>query len=136
MRLCAIAAVIVSLVLLSTGVFAKGEKYEVLDSQKVYYGDCASFAKPATVNADEVFPHIHEYKLIGERKLDENDPEYWVLLMKANKVFKDALKAVAVSSKHDLVAERGAIKALAPDTTIPDITHLVVAEVERKPEGR
>ena len=136
MRLSAKAAIVVTMALLYTGVHAMGGKYEVLDKQKVYYGDCTSFEKPATVAADEVFPHIHEYKLIGERKLDENDPEYWILLLKANRVFQDALKSVASSSKHDLVAERGAIKAIEKDAALPDITHLVVAEVKRKAEDR
>lgn len=118
------------------GVLAEGrESCEVLDVEKVYYGDCNSFQSPATVAMDEVFEHIHEYRLIGERKLGEEDPEYWVLLSKANKVFRAAIKTVAATGGYDLVAERGALKALAPATTIPDITALVIAQVERDSEG-
>lgn len=107
------------------------EDCEVLDAGKVYYGDCNSFSSPATVAADEVFPHIHAYKLIGERRLSEEDPEYWVLLSKANKVFRAAIKAVAATCGHDLVAERGALKPAAQNVTVPDITNLVIAEVQR-----
>ena len=136
MRLYTTIAISIGLTFLSAAALAKGGKYEVLDEGKVYYGDCSSFEKPATISVDNIFPHIHAYKLIKERNLDEKDPEYWVLLMQANKVFRDALKQVAVSKKHDLVAECGALRAVTPEVTIPDITHLVVAEVERNPEGR
>lgn len=136
MRLGLIASIAGGVLFLSiaAGAAAKDQKYEVTDKDKVYYGDCASFEAPATVVIDEVFPYIHAYRLIGERKLQENDPEYWVLLLKANEVFRNIVKQVAVASKHDLVAERGVIKATEAGAAIGDITHLVVAEVKRERE--
>ncbi len=136
MRACAVALMIFSVVSLATAALAGDQNYEVLDKSKVYYGDCASFVKPATVCVNKVFPHIREFKLVKERKLNENDPEYWVLLLQANEVFRRALKKVAESSGLDLVAERGAIRATADGKTIPDVTQLVIVEVQAIPEGR
>jgi hypothetical protein len=136
MRSVAIIAIIAGAAFLCSTSLAKGEKYEVLNEQDVYYGNASSFANPATVAVGEIFPHIRAYKLIDERKLDESNPEYWVLLKQANEVFRAAVKQVAASGDYDLVAQRGAVKAVATDVAIPDITHLVVAEVKRNSEGR
>jgi crotonobetainyl-CoA:carnitine CoA-transferase CaiB-like acyl-CoA transferase len=135
MRACAVAVAVLGVVALAVAL-AADQSYEVLDKGKVYYGDCASFDKPAVVSADRIFPHIREIRLIKERKLNENDPEYWVLLQQANEVFRQALKKVAESNNHDLVVERGAIRPTAADKTIPDVTRLVIAQVQAKPEGR
>jgi len=132
MRACEVVVAVLGVVVFGAAALANDQTYEVLDKGKVYYGDCASFDKPAVVGADEIFPHIREFKLIKERKLNENDPEYWVLLLQANEVFRKALKKVAESNNHDLVVERGAIRATAADKTIPDMTHLVIAEVQAK----
>jgi hypothetical protein len=134
MRLLKNTVLVISLLLLFSAAVAQVAKYEVLDKQKIYYGDCTSFDKPATVAIDEIFPHIYAYKLIKERKLNEKDPEYWVLLLQANEVFRKALKTVAATSKHDLIAERGVIKPEDNGTAIVDITHLVIAELQRNPE--
>ena len=123
-------------ILIASGALAEDEKYELLDKHGVYYGDCSSFENPATIAKVEIFAHIRTYKLIQERKLDENDPEYWILLVQANETFRTAVTLVAASSKYDLVAERGAIKAIADNATVSDITHLVVAEVKSNTEDR
>ena len=136
MRACAFAVMILGAAILAAAALGDDQGYEVLDKGKVYYGDCASFEKPATVSADDVFPYIREFKLIKERKLNENDPEYWVLLLQANEVFRQALKKAAESSGHDLVVERGAIRATAAGKTVPDVTQLVIVEVQANPEGR
>jgi hypothetical protein len=136
MRACVVIVTIASAAAFAAAALAAGQSYEVLDKSKVYYGDCASFAKPATVCADTIFPHIREFKLIKERKLNEDDPEYWVLLLQANEVFRRALKNVAKSSSHDLVVERGAIRTTAAGKSVPDVTNLVIAEIQANPEGR
>lgn len=136
MRAFAVAVTIFSIVTLAAAALAGGQGYEVLNKSKVYYGDCASFVKPATVRVNKVFPHIREFKLVKERKLNENDPEYWVLLLQANEVFRRALKKVAEASSFDLMAEHGAIRATEDGKTVPDVTHLVIAEVQAIPEGR
>lgn len=135
MRAYAVALAVIGTVAMAAAVFGDGQSYEVLDMSKVYYGDCASFEKPATVSADEIFPHIREFKLIKERKLSENDPEYWALLLQANEVFRQALKKAAKSGSYDLVTERGAIRASAAGKKVPDITNLVLAVIKANPEG-
>jgi hypothetical protein len=128
--------VLVGAVLLFSDMFANDRKYDVLDRQKIYYGDCASFENPALASLNQVFPYIREYRLIGERKLCEKDPEYWVLLLQANAAFRAAVARVAVSGGYDLVAGTGAVKAIDSDEPIPDVTHLVIAEVQRNPEDK
>jgi hypothetical protein len=135
MRPCAVVVAFIGTVVMAAAAFGDGQSYEVLDKSKVYYGDCASFEKPATVSVDEIFPHIREFKLIKERKLDENDPEYWVLLLQANEVFRQALKKAAEPTGYDLVVERGAIRPSAAGKKVPDITDIVVAVIQANPEG-
>jgi len=134
MRLIRIAAVFLFAAAFCASAAADGPKYDVIDKQKVYYGDCSSFSKPSTIAIDEVFPHIRSFKLIDERNLNESDPEYWVLLLRANEKFRAALKSIAAVHGLDLIAERGAIKSLGDESLLPDITNLIVAEVSRNPE--
>ncbi len=136
MRALRVTALPLAVLLLCTCLLAQDKDYEVLEAQKVYYGDCDSFESPASVVSASVFPHTKPYKLIKEKELTEKDPEYWVLLHEANKVFRHAVKAVAASFDYDLVAESGAVKPAAEDVSIPDITPFVIAQVKRNPEGQ
>lgn len=94
---------------LSSAVVADEGTYEV-DSDKVYYGSADSFTSPATVERDKVFAEITPYKRIEKEGLNEKHPRYWILLQKANDIFRKVLKKVAKDSSYDLIAENGSVK--------------------------
>ncbi|MEQ8763073.1 MAG: hypothetical protein RL885_04045 [Planctomycetota bacterium] len=83
---------------------------QVVDKKKVYFGDPDNFSRPAVISAKKIFDEIPAYKQIKEEGLDKNDPRYWTLLEKANKVFKRVVKKVAENGGYDLVAEVGSLK--------------------------
>ncbi len=86
------------------------DEVEVLNKQQVYYGDPKNFSSASVVSAKKIFDEIPAYKQIKDEGLDKNDPRYWILLEKANKVFKKVVKKAAKSGGYDLVAEVGALK--------------------------
>jgi hypothetical protein len=92
-----------------------------VDKKKVYYGKASSFKKPAEINLLTVFGAISEYT--EAKKKSEDDPDYYILLQKANDKFQKALKKAASDGGYDLVAEKGAVKA---KKTVPDITDAVI----------
>ena len=104
-------------------------KVKVLDTAGVYYGNASTSKTPSVIEAQQVFDVIPAYREIVRRGLTEDDPDYWVLLKKANKAFKAAVKRGAKKDDKDLVAEVGAIE-LTDGGAIPDITDTVVAEVD------
>lgn len=90
----------------------------------VYYGQVQGSTKPAEVVAKNVFNSIPEYKQIKEKGLKQEDPEYWILLNKANEKFYAAVKKAAEAGKHDVVVEQGSTKF---DSTPTDLTQKVIA---------
>ncbi len=91
---------------------------------QVYYGKLADAKKPAELVAKTVFAEIPEYKKIKEKGLTETDPEYWILLAKANEKFYAAVKKVGDADKYDVIVEKGTAKF---EGTPPDITQKVIA---------
>lgn len=103
--------------------------FAVADPGKVYYGDPEEFGNPATLTASTVFAKIREWREIQDRGLTSQDPEYWILLEKANRRFRRAVHRAAQAAGHDLVAEVGAV--LREDgTALPDVTEAVVAVLD------
>ncbi|MBI2930912.1 MAG: hypothetical protein HYY16_04620 [Planctomycetes bacterium] len=94
----------------------------------VYYGLVEGAQKPAEIVAARVFERISEYQEIKRRGLTKDDPEYWVLLNKANDKFYRAVKKVAEESKYDVVVEKGTVKF---DGEVPDVTQRVIDALEK-----
>ena len=90
-----------------------------VDASDVYVGDAAKWEKPAEVDADKVYAKIDEYKEIVDNKLKPGDPKYELLICKASKRFRCAVKKAAKGGSYDLVAKIGAVKGV---TGVPDIT--------------
>ncbi len=104
--------------------------YQVADPGKVYYGDPEEFENPAVLTASEVFAKIREWREIQEKGLTSQDPEYWILLEKANRKFRRAVHRAAQEAGHDLVAETGAV-AREDGAALPDVTAAVVAVLDK-----
>lgn len=90
-----------------------------VDASDVYVGDAAKWEKPAEVDADKVYAKIDEYKEIVDGKLKPGDAKYELLICKASKRFRCAVKKAAKGGSYDLVAKIGAVKGV---TGVPDIT--------------
>ena len=103
-----------------------GDKDKEVDKKKVYYGNADSFDKPAVVVALDVFKKIDEYN--DATKKTKDDPEYYILLEKANEKFKKAVKKAAEDGSYDLVGEKGTVKVKGK--TVPDITADVIKALE------
>jgi len=95
----------------------------------VYFGKTDGAQKPAEIVATTVFEKITEYQEIKKRGLKKEDPEYWVLLNKANEKFYAAVKKVAEEKKYDVVTEKGSVKFDGKDP--PDITQNVIDALEK-----
>jgi hypothetical protein len=91
----------------------------------VYYGSKENPQNPARITASRVFERIPEYQEIRRRGLNENDPEYWILLDRANQKFYRAVRTVARERRRDCIAEQGTV----PDDW-PDDTEAVIAALE------
>lgn len=93
----------------------------------VYYGELEGAEKPSVLVARKVFERIPEYREIKRRGLDEDDPDYWILLSKANEKFYAAVRKVAEREGYDVVVEKGSHEF---DPEPPDITQAVIDELE------
>ncbi len=62
---------------------------------KIYYGDPYNFKMPGEIRAYKVFNVISEFKQIKEENIKSSDAEYWILMRRANKKFRLALKRVS-----------------------------------------
>lgn len=92
-------AVLVLAVLLSSGTAAR--------PGKVYYGTSKGAKSPAEIKASKVFAKIPEFKKIKEKGLTSDNPEYFILLNKANAKFYAAVAKAAKAAKCDVVVEKG-----------------------------
>jgi hypothetical protein len=80
--------------------------------------------------ADDVWKEIPEYKKILEDELDEDDPEYHLLMLKATERFNQALKALAKRDSYDMLGETGSIVAKGT-AKLPDVTSDMIKLVTR-----
>jgi hypothetical protein len=121
--LCAlVAAVPMSPLCADEPVKKEAEKPSV-DAADVYLGNAANFRKPAEVDANAVYAEIPSYKKILEDDVEPGSARYELLMTKASRRFKSALRKVARAGGYDLVARLGSVKN-APD--VPDITQDVI----------
>lgn len=97
-------------------------KDKEVDVSKVYFGDPKSFENPAVLRISKVFDAIPEYR--DAKNKGKDDPDYFILLEKANQKFFAALDKVVSECKYDLVGEVGAIKVKGKE--IPEITAAVI----------
>ena len=98
------------------------ERFPVDDLPVKFAGQIEGF------DAATVFEKIPEYQEIRKRGLKRDDPEYWVLLNKANEKFYKAVKKVAEENKYDVVVEKGAFKF---ESTPPDVTQKVIDALDK-----
>lgn len=97
-----------------------------VDAADVYYGDAREWSKPAEVDAALVYAEIEEYKQIQDEKLEASDARYGVLMSKATKKFKCAVRKAAKDGEYDLVAKIGAVKGV---DSVPTITAAVIGKL-------
>jgi len=113
---------------------ARGEdteaSFEVVDADGIYYGSGTRPKGPGVLVADDVWKEIPEYKKILEDELDEDDPEYHLLMLKATERFNQALKSLAKRDSHDMLGETGSIVAKGGGK-IPDVTAEMIKLVTR-----
>jgi hypothetical protein len=80
-----------------------------VDATRIYRGDPATFKAPAVIVARDVFAVIPAYQEIQQRALSQKDAEFWVLMERADRMFKVVLTRLTEQQGHDLIGERGAI---------------------------
>ena len=104
--------------------------YEVVDPDGIYLGKGTHPKTPAVLVADDVWKEIPEYKKILDNELDEDDPEYHLLMLKATERFNQALKSLAKRDSYDMLGETGSIVAKGTGK-IPDVTADMIKLVTR-----
>lgn len=97
-------------------------------SGSVYFGHKEKFSQPCTLSRKDVFEVIPAYRTIKEEGLDKSSARYYFLIERANRVFRAAVRAVAVKLGYDLVVERGGIKS-SKGVRVPDITRAVIRKI-------
>jgi hypothetical protein len=102
------------------------------DPEWIYHGRADSFATPAVIERDKVFGAIPEYRQIREEGLTRDDARYWILLQKANDVFREAVVRAAEAGGYDLIAEKGTVRprgkgAESPPVITPEVIEAVKA---------
>jgi len=104
--------------------------FEVVDADGIYLGKGTHPKTPGVLVADDVWKEIPEYKKILADDLDDDDPEYHLLMLKATERFNQALKALAKRDSYDMLGETGSIKA-KNGKRIPDVTADMIKLVTR-----
>jgi hypothetical protein len=99
---------------------------EALDEQQIYYGDAASFEKPAEVDYRAVVKATPEYAEIRENKIERGTAKYWILLSNASDHAIKAISQVAQDTDYDLVANQGYLGSLEPAIAAEDVTEQVL----------
>ena len=97
-----------------------------VEADKVYFGRTKGWDAPAEVDVDAVYAEIEEYKKILEQKLEPDDAKYVLLMAKASKRFRKAVRKAAKAGSYDLVAGTGAVHGV---DDVPDITSDVIGEL-------
>ena len=95
---------------------------------KVYYGKFDGAKKPGEVVATKVFQEIPEYMKIRDRGLKEDDPEYSILLAKANAKFYAAVAVAAAQASCDVVVEKG---SAVFKVEVVDLTQKAIGAIEK-----
>jgi hypothetical protein len=93
----------------------------------VYHGDKHKFSKPCVLSRKKIFDKIPAYQTIKRERLNKNSARYYFLIEKANKVFRSKIEEALGDLNHDLVVEKGGIKAKG--VKVPDITKDVIKKI-------
>jgi len=126
------AAFVVLCVWTGSGYAAEEASYDVVDSAGIYYGDGNHPTTPAVIVADDVWAKIPEYRRIIDEELTDDDAAYHLLLKKATRRFKKALRKAANRDGYDMIGEVGSIEASSSTKkAIPDITSDLIDLVTR-----
>ena len=97
-----------------------------VNKSRIYYGDPYNFKMPGEIKAYKVFNAISEFKQIKEENIKSSDAEYWILMRRANKKFRLALKRVSNKHGYDLIGEIGFVRTRAE---VDNITVPVILEI-------
>ncbi len=109
-----------------------GHAFEVVDEDAIYYGEGKHPKTPAITEADDVWAEIPEYKQIVAEELEEDDPNYHILMRKATERFSKALKKIAERDGYDMIGEKGSIESKGDKKKkIPNITKELIKLVKR-----
>ena len=110
----------------------EGHAFEVVDEDAIYYGEGKHPKTPAITEADDVWAEIPEYKQIVAEELEEDDPNYHILMKKATERFSKALKKIAERDGYDMIGEKGSIESKGDKKKkIPNITKELIKLVKR-----
>lgn len=110
----------------------EGHAFEVVDEDGIYYGEGKNPKTPAITKADDVWTEIPEYKQIVDEELEEDDPNYHILMRKATERFSKALKKIAERDGYDMIGEKGSIESKGDKKKeIPNITKELIKLVTR-----
>ncbi|MBT3340604.1 MAG: hypothetical protein HN405_06705 [Planctomycetes bacterium] len=99
-----------------------------LDKSKVRYGNPASFDaerqdKVGTIRSKEIYRAIPAFQKIEKGNIKKGSAQYTKLMGEATKVYRKALKSVAISGAYVILVEQGGIS----DYSVTDVTAGVIA---------
>ena len=115
--------------------FSMEDKFSInrVDKESIYYGDINKFKKPAMANKKRIFKEHPYYQAIVRENISSDVAKYWLIINKINEYMKDIYKRVQRKYDYDLIGKTGFItdKDGDPVKDIPDITDLIIKELER-----
>lgn len=116
----------------SWGALAMAIAPEQMDEQRVFWGDSKKFETPAEVDYKQVVISTPEYGELKKKKVEKGSAKYWILLNNASERAIRTIGEVAVSTKYDLVVDKGFLGALNPPLEGADITGQVLDKLAKK----
>jgi len=102
---------------------------ESVDEQKIYWGNPASFTKPAAVDFKAAVMVTDEYKNIRKEKVQPGTGRYWILISQASERAIRAISAVGKEQGFDLVVAKGYLESVNIQANPPDITEAVLKKL-------
>jgi hypothetical protein len=122
-----------AIVLISVLLLNASDIWAAVDKCRIYFGDPYNFSNPGEISAYKVFSSISEFQQIKEEGIKASEPEYWILMRRANRKFKLALQNVNAKLEFDLIGELGCVRISTevPDITIPVIMEIVAIQKEK-----
>lgn len=96
-------------------------------TRDVYFGDYRRFRTAGEIDTQKVFEAITHYRQIKDGGVKKRSGRYWILMRKANQVFREALRKVAHDANLDVIAGKRAIES--PAAPPADVTAHVIAAI-------
>ncbi len=96
-------------------------------TRDVYLGDYRRFRTAGEIDTQKVFEAITHYRSIKSEGIRKRSGRYWILMRKANQVFREALRQVARDANIDVIAGKRAIES--PGSPPADVTAHVIAAI-------